>query len=254
MKSTKVTVAEVATGPSANLASRRSFLKISGLALAGTGLLLAGCNDDDDNRTPDSSQLPGVRNGVFDLGGGDAGILTYAYALEQLEADFYTRVVNGNSFGSIFNSEEQQVLADLYAHEVLHREFFKTAITAALAGTSGEVLPSLQFSYDSVNFNNRTSVLGTAKALEDTGVRAYNGAGQYIQNSDYLVIAGKIVSVEARHASAIRSLISPGTNSFAGDDIVDANGLDLADKPSTIVPVVSGLNFIQTAFTANYLP
>lgn len=125
MKKTKVSVTEVGT-QTAGLASRRSFLKISGLTLAATGLLLTGCNDDDDSGSnPDPSQLPGVRNGVFDLGGGDAGILTYAYALEQLEADFYTRVVNSNTFGSTFNSEEQQVLADLYAHEVLHREFLK---------------------------------------------------------------------------------------------------------------------------------
>ncbi|MFP9114144.1 ferritin-like domain-containing protein [Flavobacterium sp. RHBU_3] len=253
MKSKKVTVTEVVTAPAANMASRRSFLKISGLAIAGTGLLLAGCNNDDDNNNTDS-QLPGVRNGVFDLGGGDAGILTYAYALEQLEADFYTRVVNSNTFGSTFNSEEQQVLADLYAHEVLHREFFKTAITAALQGTSGTLLPDLEFSYGSVNFNNRNSVLATAQALEDTGVKAYNGAGQYITNADYLVIAGKIVSIEARHASAIRSLISPGTASFAGNDVVDTNGLDGAEKPSAIIPVVASLNFIQTAFSANYLP
>lgn len=254
MKSKKVTVTEVVTAPSAHMASRRSFLKIGGLALAGTGLLLAGCSDDDDNNNADNNQLPGVRNGVFDLGGGDAGILTYAYALEQLEADFYTRVVNSNTFGSTFNSEEQQVLADLYAHEVLHRQFFKTAITAALQGTSGELLPDLQFAYSSVNFNNRNSVLATAQALEDTGVKAYNGAGRYITNADYLVIAGKIVSVEARHASAIRSLINPGTASFAGNDVVDENGLDLAAKPSAVIPGVASLNFIQTAFSANYLP
>lgn len=253
MKKTKVSVTEVGT-QTAGLASRRSFLKISGLTLAATGLILTGCNDDDDSGSnPDPSQLPGVRNGVFDLGGGDAGILTYAYALEQLEADFYTRVVNSNTFGSTFNSEEQQVLADLYAHEVLHREFFKVAITAALEGTSGELLPSLEFAYDSVNFNNRASVLGTAQALEDTGVKAYNGAGRYITTPDYLVIAGKIVSVEARHASAIRSLISPGSASFAGDDIVDSNGLDKAEKPSVVIPQVASLNFIQTAFTAMYL-
>ena len=93
--------------------NRRSFLKISGLTLAATGLILTGCNDDDDRgTTPGSNQLPGIRNGVFDLGGGDFGVLTYAYALEQLEADFYTKVVNGDQFGSIFNSEEQQVLSD----------------------------------------------------------------------------------------------------------------------------------------------
>lgn len=247
----KVEVKEVGFG---NVASRRSFLKLSGLTIAGTGLLLAGCSSDDDGGgTPDSQQLPGVRNGIFDLGGGDAGILTYAYALEQLEADFYTRVVNGNQFGAIFNSEEQAVLADLYRHEVIHREFFKAALTGVLQDPA-RVLPSLEFAYESVNFNNRASVLGTAKALEDTGVKAYNGAGRYIENPEYLLLAGKIVSVEARHAAAIRDLIDPGSASFAGNDIVDADGLDKAEKPSVVIPQVAALDFIQTAFTAKYLP
>jgi len=252
MKKTKVTVTELGT-QKAGLASRRSFLRVTGLTLAGTGLLLAGCNNDDDSSSGPSGELPGVRNGVFDLGGGDAGILTYAYALEQLEADFYTRVVNSNSFGTTFNAEERQVLSDLYAHEVLHREFFKVAIGAALEGTNGELLPNLEFNYPGVNFGNRDSVLGTAKALEDTGVKAYNGAGRYIENPEYLVIAGKIVSVEARHASAIASLISPGTAAFAPNDLIDSNGLEKAEKPSVIIPQVAALNFIQTAFTAAYL-
>lgn len=242
----KVEVKEVGT-------SRRSFLKISGLTLAGTGLLLAGCSSDDDS-TSNNDQLPGVRNGKFDLGGGDLGILTYAYALEQLEADFYTRVVNSSTFGAIFSADEQAVLTDLYRHEVIHREFFKAALTGALEDDS-RVLPSLEFAYASVNFNNRASVLGTAKALEDTGVSAYNGAGRYIQNSEYLLLAGKIVSVEARHASAIRSLLNPGTDSFAGDDVVTTTqGLDKAERPGLIIPQVASLNFIQTPFTANYLP
>ena len=252
MKKTKVSVSEVATG---TLTNRRNFLKMGGLTLAGTGLLLAGCSDDDDaGSNVDNSQLPGIRNGVYDLGGGDLGILTYAYALEQLEADFYTRVVNSLTFGVTFNPEEQQVLADLYQHEVYHREFFRGAIALALQGTEGVLLPDLEFSYNNVNFSNRTSVLNTAKALEDTGVSAYNGAGRYLQTPDYLVLAGKIVSVEARHASAIRDLINPNSADFAGNDVVDTNGLDKAQKPSQIVPVVKGLNFIQTNFTAQYLP
>jgi len=250
MKQTKVDVKQVGT------ASRRSFLKISGLTLAGTGLLLAGCSNDDDNdnRTTNPTMLPGVVDGVFDLGAGDAGILTYAYALEQLEADFYTRVVNANNFGGTFNTDEQAILVDLYRHEVIHREFFKAALTGALANTAGTVLPSLEFKYDSVNFSNRASVLNTAKALEDTGVAAYNGAGQYITSADYLLLAGKIVSVEARHASAIRDLLNPNTAAFAGNDVVDATtGLDAAKKPSQIITAVSALNFIQTPFTATYL-
>lgn len=214
-----------------------------------------GPNNNNNNNNNNNDQRPGIRNGKFDLGGGDLGILTYAYALEQLEADFYTKVVNGNTFGSIFSAEERTVLEDLYKHEVIHREFFRAALTGAL-NDPARLLPDLSFSYDSISFGNRMQVLTTARALEDTGVAAYNGAGRFIENADYLLIAGKIVSVEARHASAIRDLIQPNSAYFAGDDMdgVNAsNGLGRADKPSVIIPKVQALNFIQTEFTADFL-
>ena len=103
--------------------NRRQFLKLSGLAVVSSGLLFA-CSDDDDN--------PGMpMPGVFDLGKGDLGVLNYAYALEQLEADFYTKVVNGG-YWSTASSIEKQVLQDLYYHEVNHRDFFSAAISAAV--------------------------------------------------------------------------------------------------------------------------
>lgn len=230
--------------------NRRSFLKISGLTIVGTGLLLVGCNNDDEEP---ANQYPGVRNGIFDLGGGDLGVLSYAYALEQLEADFYTKVVNATGFTTNFTPQDQAVLTDLYNHEVIHREFFRTALTGALPNPSQQLLPNLAFDYGGLNFSDRTQVLATAKALEDTGVAAYNGAGRLIVNPDYLLLAGKIVSVEARHASAIRSLINPNSKDFAGDDIVNVTtGLDVAKKPSEVLPIAGG--FITTDFTANFLP
>ncbi|KQB38270.1 ferritin-like domain-containing protein [Flavobacterium aquidurense] len=236
-----------------SLNNRRSFLKLSGLALAGAGLVIAGCSNDDNDNGPEDTSLPGVRNGVFDLGSGDFGVLTYAYALEQLEADFYTKVVNSTSFNSAFNDTERQVLTDLYHHEVIHRDFFKAALTGALPNPSSQLLPTLAFNYGSLNFNSRTEVLATAKALEDTGVAAYNGAGKLIKSADYLLLAGKIVSVEARHASAIRSLINPNSKDFAGDDVINVStGLDVAKDPSKILPIAGG--FITTKFTAKYLP
>lgn len=231
--------------------SRRNFLKLSGLTLAGTGLLLMGCSSDDDSGTPDDNQLPGVRNGVFDLGGGDFGVLTYAYALEQLEADFYYKAVNAGGFNS-FTTEVKSVLTDLYHHETIHRDFFKAALSGALPNPETQLLPNLEFQYTGVDWNSEASVLATAKALEDTGVAAYNGAGKVIKTADYLVLAGKIVSVEARHAAAIRSLIGGDFRSFAGDDIINSNGLDLAKDPSDIVPTAK--MFITTDFTAKYLP
>ncbi|AZA83721.1 Tat (twin-arginine translocation) pathway signal sequence containing protein [Chryseobacterium lactis] len=215
--------------------NRRNFLKLSGVGLAIAGLTMIGCSDDNDFQFPDNN------NQVFDLGTGDVGILNYAYALEQLEADFYTKVVN--NFYSGISSIEKEIFTDLYHHEVVHRDFFK----AAISGVTQNVLPKLEFQYPNVNFNDRNSVLATSKALEDTGVAAYNGAGKYISNPDYLVIAGKIVSVEARHASAIRNLINPGSADFSGDDVIDANGLDLAKEPKDIVMAAGG--FIKTSFT-----
>ena len=227
--------------------NRRQFLKLGGLAAAGTGLLMACSNDDDQN------MMPPPEGGIFDLGEGDLGVLNYAYALEQLEADFYTKVVN--SFYANITDEERQVLTDLYYHEVNHRDFFNAAISAAVEGNTDLMLPTLEFDYGDLDFSNRAQVLGTAKVLEDTGVAAYNGAGRLISNPDYLLIAGKIVSVEARHASAIRTLINPNSADFAGDDVVTVDtGLDAALDPSDILAAVSATGFIKTEFTANNLP
>lgn len=248
---------------SSSLKGRREFLKLSGMAVAGTGLFLAGCSSDEKielnssfsstAKMGNNGHFPGVKNGVFDLGGNDFGVLTYAYALEQLEADFYTKVVNASGFSSTFNDIEKEVLTDLYHHEVIHREFFKTALTSGLPNPKHQLLPDLSFTYGDLNFNNRDQVLATAKALEDTGVAAYNGAGRLLSNPDYLLLAGKIVSVEARHASAIRSLINPNSKDFAGNDVVDTTtGLDVSKNPSEVALIAS--TFISTPFTAKYLP
>ncbi|WP_026451751.1 ferritin-like domain-containing protein [Aequorivita capsosiphonis] len=226
---------------------RRRFLKLSGAAVVGSGILLmAGCSDDDDAPLPP--------NGIFDLGTGDLGVLNYAYALEQLEADFYTRVVNNANFRSAFSENEQEVMTDLYYHEVIHRDFFKTAIGAAVGNDESLMLPILEFDYAGLDFSNRDTVLATSQSLEDTGVRAYNGAGKLLSDPGYLLIAGKIVSVEARHASAIRNIIATGTidgsssSAFAGDDVIDpVTGLGQAFPPKEIIAAAGG--FITTPFT-----
>jgi len=100
-------------------------------------------------------------------------------------------------------------------HEKIHVDFFRQAI----AGANATPLQNLTPDFSAINFNDRSSVLNAAKAFEDLGVAAYNGAGQYIQTAAYLTIAGKIVSVEARHAALIRDLIT--FNSFVADDVVD---------------------------------
>jgi hypothetical protein len=149
------------------------------------------------------------------VGTGDAGVLNYAYALEQLEAAFYTQVRTGTYYtGLASNGAERLALDDLYHHEVIHREFLK----AALTGTGATPLKDLTVDFTSINFNDRTAVLSTAKAFEDLGSAAYVGAGQYLSSPAYLYLVGKIASVEARHAALIRDFVSEGT--FVGNDVV----------------------------------
>lgn len=181
-------------------------------------------------------------NTGVDLGSGDVGILNYAYALEQLEAAFYARVIA--SLYSGITPTEQAFLTDIRDHEAAHRNFFKAAITAAGATP----LQDLEVNFGSVDFGSRASVLGTAKVFEDLGVSAYNGAGKLITSADYLTIAGKIVSVEARHAALIADLLSNGTFS----DTTDANGLDTAKMPKDVLMAAGP--FIVTKLNANNLP
>lgn len=221
---------------------RDGFLKYTGAALATTGLLLAGCKKDK-KTTPEPEPEPAPVDKGVNLGSGDIGILNYAYALEQLEAAFYIKVMESQFSG--MTAAESQLLNDLRLHEIAHRDFLKAAL-----GTSA--IPTLEVNFSSIDFASRASVLATAKAFEDLGVSAYNGAGKLIVDPKYLLIAGKIVSVEARHAAAIRSLLNPGSADFSGDDIVNANGLDLAKTPIEVLTVASA--YLKTKLDASSLP
>lgn len=208
---------------------RRSFLKYAGASAATIALVAAGCKKDKNES-----------NGVF-LGQGDVAILNYAYALEQLEAAFYTKVADTPNNG--LSSEEAALFIDIRDHEIAHREFFKAALGSG-------AIQSLEVDFSSINFTSRDSILATAKAFEDLGVSAYNGAGQLLQNANYLLLAGKIVSVEARHAALVRDLISNG--SFADSTVVDSNGLDLSRSPAQVLAIAK--TYIKTEISLQGIP
>jgi hypothetical protein len=212
--------------------SRRRFLSYSGLVVAGAGVLLS-CNDDDN----DGLVVPDEVN----LGTGDIGILNYAYALEQLEAAFYMKVAQSKIEG--MTDGEMSLLTDIRDHEIAHREFFKNAL-----GTNA--IGALEVDFGAVDFTKRDSVLATAKAFEDLGVSAYNGAGKLLKSDQYLLIAGKIVSVEARHAAYIRDLISNG--SFADQTVVNAQGLDKSRTPTEVLTIASA--FVKSKINFSGLP
>jgi hypothetical protein len=215
---------------------RRKFLLFSGAALA-TALVGVSCSTDlGDEDTGNSNEV--------NLGSGDTGVLNYAYALEQLEAAFYTQVMATPFSG--MTAMESEYLKDIRDHEIAHREFFKNALMS-------NAIQNLEVDFSSINFTSRDSVLATAKAFEDLGVSAYNGAGKLLTNAANLLIAGKIVSVEARHAAVIRELINPGPGTaFANAEVVNAQGLDVVRTPLQVLEIASP--FLKTRLNARNLP
>ena len=214
---------------------RRSFLKYGGATLATASLLMTGCEEFDDFIGNPASK-------AINLGSGDIGILNYAYTLEQLEARFYSIVVQSRCG---LSEEESRIIGDLYEHEVIHREFYKAVL-------GKDAIPELAFDFSAIDFTSRESVLGAAKTFEDLGVAAYNGAGQLLKSKDLLLIAGKIVSVEARHAAAIRDVFDTDPTSFAGDDVIDENGLDRAFSTATVLEAAA--QYIVNEIDGSHLP
>ena len=190
---------------------RRSFFRYAGATAGATALLLSGCNDDDNEVTA---------NTVVDVGPGDVGVLNYAYALEQLEAAFYAEVLKGTYFTNLGpGSAERQILTDIALHEKIHADFFKTALAGSAIKDLTPDFSTIDFAVRRGTTGGKLGVLDAAKAFEDLGVAAYNGAGRFITDPRNLALAGKIVSVEARHAALIRDLLDP--NSFVANDVVD---------------------------------
>ena len=226
--------------------TRRKFLGMLGMggAIVFLPSVFTACNNDDD--------ITGIGNSAaytLDLSN-DTGILNYAYALEQLEAAYYTAALGSAGFAAL-SGNEQEVLGDLQKHEVIHREFFKQVL-----GSSA--IPTIAFNTTTVGTltATRAILLSTSQLLEDTGVSAYNGAGKYLTSAANLLVAGKIVSVEARHAAAIRD-IRDGTNGrlFAGDDVVNAtSGLDVKAEPSTVLAAVVSLNVVTSPLSIGTQP
>lgn len=213
------------------LPTRRGFLKA--LAAGGSLVLMpavfAACDDNNNTITGPTTSAQTISLGS------DVGIFQFAYVLEQLESTFYEQVAKLSNFQTLFSPAEQELLTDIRNDEVAHREFFRAALNGSF--------PTLAFNFNSLGTTlTRQQLLTTALTLETNGIAAYNGAGASIKNANNLLVAGKIVSVEARHTSAIADALDTTGTAYAdltaavlsGLGADPANALDAAAAPSVI--------------------
>jgi len=182
---------------------------------------------------------------MFDLRS-DVGIFRLVHTLEQLEAAFYTAVVANPSFTTFFNGAERELFTDLRNVEIVHREFLRTAL-------GSQAVPDVRGTINGATLgtilSSRENILGAARLFEHLGVSGLNGAGKYLQDARNLLLAGKFVSVEARHVAALRDVAPPaGQNAntaFAGDDVVDDNGMDVKLEAGAVLDRAASTRIVQ---------
>ena len=181
---------------------------------------------------------------MFDLRS-DVGIFRLVHTLEQLEAAFYTAVVGNGNFNTFFSAPERELFTDLRNVEIVHREFLRTAL-------GSQAVPDVTGSINTTTLNtilaSRENILAASRLFEHLGVSGLNGAGKYLQDARNLLLAGKFVSVEARHAAALRDIAPPAGQSaataFAGDDIADRNGMDVKLEAGAVLDRVAAANIV----------
>ncbi|MGY2131450.1 ferritin-like domain-containing protein [Hymenobacter sp. HD11105] len=145
--------------------------------------------------------------------------LNLALTLEYLENEFYARAL-GQVAGApsvpagFFPADTRPAIETIYRHEQQHVRFLERVIVAS----GGELPPKPRFDFTGSKngaqaavfptvFTNFDTFLQVAQTLEDAGVRAYKGQAGFLQADNQLLEAAlRIHSVEARHASHIRSM------------------------------------------------
>ncbi len=223
-------------------ASRRSLMK---WGLLGFGGLMASA-------LPKVAAIAQTGDKTLTFEATDDGILNFALLLEELEAAFYAAAVES---GNITDAKELEYVTVLGAQEAAHVTFLRSVLgDKALFSTA-----DLSFNPDGLAaiLTDRSTILNTAVALEDVGVHAYNGAGPSLTNPTYLLAAGSIVSVEARHAGGVRALLGRPTTEPDSDRLIQDADLvaalnpfkgrayDELYSPNQIVAIVGSLGILN---------
>jgi rubrerythrin len=188
---------ELARDPS----SRRRFLKLMGGGAGAAGALsvfLAACGGSNSSSGTTGGAAAGTTMGTSTTSsmGGDVDIVNYALTLEYVEADFYKEVVSSG----LFSGPQLDLIKAIGEHEQQHVQALEQTV-GKLGGTPAPK-PTTKFPLDDAK-----SVLTLAATVENLGAAAYLGQADKIQSPEILAAALSIHSVEARHASALNSLL-----------------------------------------------
>ena len=149
-------------------------------------------------------------------GNDDIEALNLALLVEYTEAAFYDQALAAGAL----KGEVRKFAEQVAAQETEHLAFLKEAL-----GDKAEPEPKFDFGN---RVNSQEEFATAAAELEDLAVAAYNGQATNI-SKETLAAAAKIVSVEARHAAWISSIVG------------EPPAPDATDTPQSADEVLDGL-------------
>ena len=145
--------------------------------------------------------------------------------LERLEATFYKRVLN--KFGerefenaNVFDGLSPWVRSRIYDYFKRisnHEDTHVQTLVDVIKRLGGRPVPASNYDFGITGVG---SAVRTAKLLENTGVKAYDGAIAHLEAAQLLTAGATIATVEARHASYLNLINRSVPFSSAFDDAV----------------------------------
>ncbi|MFC6222430.1 ferritin-like domain-containing protein [Hymenobacter artigasi] len=207
---------------------RRVFLRVSAASAASVALIAAGCSTTTVTPTPaDPYQLA--------LPTGDPGLLYFAYMMALAQTTLYQKVMDAPP--TDLTAAERAVFVDLRDHKVVHQQTIRYLIDPT---GINQLLPTdFAFSLSKFTLTTRAGVLAAAQQLADLAAAAYPVLLTLFTTSSIpqRTLLLKMSSVQARHAAAVRDLLTPG--SFANSDVVDSAGQLLTKTPTEVIAALA---------------
>lgn len=167
----------------------------------------------------------------------DLAILNYALTLEYLEAAFYKEAVDHSS---TFSADAKAFAAIVSDHESTH----VVALKKTIKSLGGKAVSRPQFDFKGTP-DKEDTFLATSFVLENTGVHAYLGQAGRLKSKALLGAAASIVTVEARHASAVAVLLGDKPFRVGKHSITPNGAFDTALSEKTILKAVGRTGFIK---------
>lgn len=165
----------------------------------------------------------------------DSIVLNFAFEMEELQRDLYSRMTRSKGYG-LLDGKEQNLIALFANQDAEHYQVLNAARDAFgyKDGGESETLNTFasrrprMFQYPSLS--SREDVLNTALDVKETVLFGYHGAVGIVRNKKLLSTAAAIAGVEGRHAAVLRMAVGlpPSTAPFEGAYDAQHTGYKLA--------------------------